>query len=366
MKKKTILVIDDYVPLLEDIVKLMNIEGYKGIAAKDGAEGIQLALQHKPDLIICDIEMPKMNGLEVIKAIHNIPGFELTPFIFLTARAQADDFREGLKLGADDYITKPFELDELLLSVSQKIKKYEHFSLKNEGKFSAIAENPFMGVFIYSENKVIYTNKSFENITGYNQFDFTKIDFEDILINEKEKFANELNLCSKGIHHQFQINISIQNKNKKVILLSVFGKFVEIDGISSIIGTLYIIDNNSDFNKKNNNQMKNYGIEQVIEKLKLLDKNDIASEIEDILSIVDFEKDKFKNDLLNKCNISDRELEVLLLICKGLTNAQIAEKLFISSRTVDNHRASLLSKTETSNTAALVAFTVSNNLIDLK
>jgi PAS domain S-box-containing protein len=366
MKKQTILVIDDYQPLLEDVVKLMNMEGYKGVGAKDGAEGIQLALQLKPDLIVCDIEMPKMNGLEVIKSIRQIAGYESIPFIFLTARAQPDDFRTGLKLGADDYITKPFELDELLLSVSQKLEKYENLVRKNESKFLALAENPFIGIFIYTQNNIIYSNKYFEDISGYSSHDIKQLNIEDIVISDKEKFIRELNFCISGLHQDFRTDISILSKDRKARILSFYAKHIDISGSNAVVCTVYVNEPSASSDKHSKTPGQITEIESIIEKLILLDKNEIVTEIEAVLQIVDFDKENRRNDIIKKCNISERETEILELVCRGLTNPQIAEKLFISPRTVDNHRAALLAKTETANTAALVAYAVSNQLVDLK
>lgn len=201
---KKLLIIDDYEPLLEEIVEFLNLEGYETVSAKNGAEGIQMAQDFLPDLIICDINMPKIDGYQVYKLLQTLPETINIPFIFLTAKVQADDFKKGLKLGVDDYITKPFQIEEILNSIEKVIKKYDR--LKN-----------------------------------------------------------------------------INNKTN--------------------------------------------------------DKIEI------------------------KTNLTKREDEILNLICKGLTNNEISDKLFISNRTVGNHRANILLKTDTKNTANLVVFAIQNNII---
>jgi len=82
---KKILIIDDFEPLLEEIVEFFMMEDYHAISATDGAKGVELALLHKPDLIICDIQMPKMNGYEVCKTLQKTPSTSSIPFIFLSA-----------------------------------------------------------------------------------------------------------------------------------------------------------------------------------------------------------------------------------------------------------------------------------------
>jgi len=192
------------------------------------------------------------------------------------------------------------------------------------------------------------------------------LNIEDVLLSDKEKFVKELSFCVSGLHQDFKTDISILNKDRKARILSLFGKHIEINGSNAVVCTVYVNERrtSADNHYKTPNHITE--IEEIIEKLKSLDKNEIVSEIEEIMQIVDFDKEKQQNEIKKKCNISEREAEILDLICRGFTNTQIAEKLFISSRTVDNHRAALLAKTETANTAALVAFSVSNRLVDLK
>ena len=147
MKKKKILIIDDFQPLLEEIVEFLSFEGYQTYSAKDGVEGVQMAIQHLPDLIICDIEMPKMNGYEVFKNLEKIPSTASVPFIFLTAKAQVEDFKTGLKLGVDDYITKPLDLDDLMASISKRLSKHEKLLEIHESKLDILIKNPIIRHF---------------------------------------------------------------------------------------------------------------------------------------------------------------------------------------------------------------------------
>ena len=184
MKKIKILIIDDFEPLLEEVAEFLTFEGYKTYAAKDGAEGIQMAVEHVPDLIICDIEMPKLNGYQVYKSLEQIPLTASVPVIFLTARAQAEDFRTGLKLGVDDYITKPFELDELLLSINKRLEKHNRLKKHHENKFKALFNSTLTGIFLYSNDKFELLNKKFEEFTGYSKNNFDRDILEKILIGD--------------------------------------------------------------------------------------------------------------------------------------------------------------------------------------
>jgi two-component system sensor histidine kinase/response regulator len=118
-----ILVIEDEKLLLEEVLDLLNFGDYEGLGAANGLEGVNLARQQPPDLIICDIMMPEMNGFEVLHQLRSDPLTEGIPFIFLTARVEKNDMRHGMELGADDYLTKPFTHDELFKAINARLSK---------------------------------------------------------------------------------------------------------------------------------------------------------------------------------------------------------------------------------------------------
>ncbi|OLP15542.1 hypothetical protein BST81_25660 [Leptolyngbya sp. 'hensonii'] len=122
-----ILVIEDEFSLLENIVELLNTEGFEAVGAENGQIGLQKALQLLPDLIICDILMPGLDGHAVLSQIRNNASTALTPFIFLTAKGTTHDFRQGMNLGADDYIAKPFKQADLLTAIAVRLKKQTVF-----------------------------------------------------------------------------------------------------------------------------------------------------------------------------------------------------------------------------------------------
>lgn len=123
---KTILVVDDE-PAIRDLLKYnLEREGYQIIEASDGIEGINVALEQKPDIILLDIMLPKLDGLSVCKRIKNSMNI---PIIMLTARSEEIDTILGLELGADDYITKPFSVRELAARVKANLRKYEVVSV---------------------------------------------------------------------------------------------------------------------------------------------------------------------------------------------------------------------------------------------
>lgn len=121
---KKILVIEDEASVGINIQEILQTGGFEVFIAEDGETGVQLAKQHIPDLIICDILMPGLDGYGVLTELREVPDTAMIPFIFLTAKTTRQDLRQGMNLGADDYITKPFRRTELLEAVSARIEKH--------------------------------------------------------------------------------------------------------------------------------------------------------------------------------------------------------------------------------------------------
>lgn len=122
---KKILLIEDNDNIRENTAEILELSNYKVIVAENGKTGVEMAIEHTPDLIICDIMMPVLDGYGVLHAIHRKEAIKNTPFIFLTAKTERSDLRKGMELGADDYITKPFSGAELLSAVESRLKKLD-------------------------------------------------------------------------------------------------------------------------------------------------------------------------------------------------------------------------------------------------
>lgn len=125
MDKKTILVIEDNDEMRDNICELLELSNYHVHDAGNGKDGVKEALSVKPDIIVCDIMMPGLDGYEVLYMLSKNPETASIPFIFLTAKAEKEDFRKGMDLGADDYLTKPFEEIDLLSAIERRLKKHE-------------------------------------------------------------------------------------------------------------------------------------------------------------------------------------------------------------------------------------------------
>jgi CRP-like cAMP-binding protein len=123
--KTTILIIEDNNDIRESTAEILELTGYEVLQASHGKTGVELAQQQKPDLILCDIMMPELDGYGVLYMLSKNADTTTIPFIFLTAKAERVDFRKGMEMGADDYLTKPFDDIELLNAIESRLQKKE-------------------------------------------------------------------------------------------------------------------------------------------------------------------------------------------------------------------------------------------------
>ncbi|MBV7529101.1 response regulator [Chitinophaga sp. sic0106] len=118
-----ILLIEDNREILDNMTEILELANYQVLTATNGKTGVAMAIEHKPDLIVCDIIMPVLDGFGVLHLLHKNETLQHTPFIFLTAKTERNDMRKGMDLGADDYITKPFEGTELLNAIASRLRR---------------------------------------------------------------------------------------------------------------------------------------------------------------------------------------------------------------------------------------------------
>lgn len=163
-----ILLIEDNPEMAENIASILELAQYDVLCAHNGKQGVSLAQQNQPDLILCDIMMPELDGYGVLHILHQDPGTANIPFVFLTARADKGEVREGMNLGADDYITKPFDTTDLLKVIEMRLKKND--SLKSQystndfnltSLFSDAKEHKAIERLLESKSRRIFRKKEF-------------------------------------------------------------------------------------------------------------------------------------------------------------------------------------------------------------
>lgn len=190
---KKILVIEDNLEVRENTCEILELSGYQVFSAENGKDGVQEAITHLPDLIICDVMMPILDGYGTIKVLHKNPKTKHIPFIFLTAKAEKDDFRKGMNMGADDYITKPFTDVELLEAIEIRLEKHKH-----------VAAATVHNVFFNAEEH------------------FKKV-LEELLTGKEQRFFNKRDLIFKESSHPRSV-FWIKNGKAQTYKTSEHGK----------------------------------------------------------------------------------------------------------------------------------------------
>lgn len=138
---KKILLIEDEEEIRENLVEILTAEDFDVIDADNGCNGIKLAQQEFPDLIICDVMMPELDGYGVLSQLRQNPITDAIPFVFLTAKAAKEDLRRGMELGADDYLTKPFTRNELLKAITIRLEKQVAVNRNSQKKLDELRVN---------------------------------------------------------------------------------------------------------------------------------------------------------------------------------------------------------------------------------
>ena len=218
MNAVKILIIEDEFDVLKNVETILSEEGYKAIVAKNGINGIELAKNEKPDLIICDIMMPGIDGYGVLEELSKNKDTQSIPFIFLTAKVERDDIRKGMQLGADDYLFKPFKIDELLNAIATRLKRIE--LLKSE----AIIKNENS-----SQNRYTEDDKFFIHVKDIPQLIKVK---EIVFINAENQYTSLNFIDGKS----FLVRKSISNWEEQL----PDAKFLRIHR-STIINIDYIV-----------------------------------------------------------------------------------------------------------------------------
>jgi two-component system phosphate regulon response regulator PhoB len=234
MNNKKILVVDDEADIVELITFQLERDGYKVISAKDGIEAVSKINRDKPDLVLLDIMMPRMSGLDVVEFIRGKDDTISLPIIIISAKSTEDDIVEGMELGADDYLTKPFSLKVLSAKVNSLFRRREHFQ--------ALLDSSFKEESI--SYKELTLNKRCHSCTLNEQLiDLTATEFDLLYLLAREPgrvfTRNQLINESKGNDYpvtQRAIDVQVVSLRKK---LGNFGK----TSIQTVWGIGYKIEN---------------------------------------------------------------------------------------------------------------------------
>lgn len=186
---KRLLIIEDDKTVRENTEELLMLSNYTVYTAKNGVEGVQKAKEELPDLIVCDVMMPEMDGYDVLTHLAKDPATQGIPFIFLSAKTDHKDIRKGMDLGADDYLTKPFEEEDLINAIESRIAKTDLLRLKNQSP--AIKQN--LNIEHFKDRLKQHTVKSYE-VGDY--------------VYQPGEAASNLYLIKRGVIKTFQVDSS--------------------------------------------------------------------------------------------------------------------------------------------------------------
>lgn len=204
-----VLVVEDSIEMLSNLNAILTLNGFTVITAKDGLEGFAKAKNTSPDVIISDIMMPVMDGYDFLNAIRDDEQLQTVPFIFLTAKVDRKDLREGMVKGADDYITKPFKSSELIEAINAQLLKKELIKVK----YDEIASN--ISSYIPHELRTPliaimgYTDLLLSDLRGWDEDTI-----ENMLVNIKKASGRLYKTIEKFIRYS-EIELLLANKQKK-------------------------------------------------------------------------------------------------------------------------------------------------------
>jgi DNA-binding NarL/FixJ family response regulator len=139
---KKILIIEDQAPMRRNIALMLQMEGYEVCTAENGRIGLETARKEQPDLILCDVMMPELDGYGVVQSLREDAAFATTPFVFLTAKSDRGDVRIGMNFGADDYLTKPVVRDDLLAAIAVRLTRAEAMQDRVDTAAASAGFNP--------------------------------------------------------------------------------------------------------------------------------------------------------------------------------------------------------------------------------
>ena len=211
MNNTLILVIEDEKTLCENISEIIAHYGFRVISTPTGEEGITMALEYAPDIIICDIMLPGIDGFEVFARVKQIPQLPPTAFIFLTAKSTRSDTRIGMNMGADDYLTKPFTKEELINSIRarlEKLSKKSKHQLEKDELIEATLEK--MTSLTKTERKILNAISE-----GYTTPQIAKKLFvsKKTIENHRVNISRKLNLSGPNSLISFALRLRAQHLN---------------------------------------------------------------------------------------------------------------------------------------------------------
>jgi DNA-binding NarL/FixJ family response regulator len=355
-----ILIIDDDQHSGKAIRNFLTSKGYNAYYANSGALGIQKAIENSPSLVLCAIKMDPIDGVQVLNALKKNSLVDHVPFIFLSNSSELKDIRFGMNLGADDFFVKPFSNDNLLKAIENRLGKFK--ALKDSGKreFNCLFEHSPNGVFLFDRSSITRANPSLLKILELNNDEINRLSIEDIFEKRPiQSIQEKLQRCLDGIDNNFMESVTLKSKSGLLTEVTIYISVYESSSrLSRMIGLVMVNSRNT---KKTENEQVTTEVIELLRKENINVSSSLGRKLTEIFNR--------QNVSINQQNFelfSRRENEVLSLSMEGLPMKIIANKLSISDRTVEKHRAKLMEKTGSSNIVEVIVYALRNNLVAIR
>jgi len=357
MLQNKILVIEDDPIQLKLIHNILVSKNYDVCLANNGALGIQKAFEYNPDLILCDINMDTIDGYQVYNVLKESSLLDQVPFIFITGNSDLKDIRMGMVLGADDYLIKPFKEIDLLTTIEKRLRKYRKLKEIGKREFNTVFRISPNGIILFDGNAILNVNPALIELLGVNDELFKNKTIEDLIdLLSYFKIKDKINQCSRGLLDSFAEKVFLKTAKMgliEVLLhISVYEKFASY---SLMLGLFTPIQEGG-----NENDGFLSGVFGMLKKEKVVVNESFGRQLTEVLT-----KEGVKMECRGHGFFSKREIDVLCLSMEGLPMKQIADKLSISDRTVEKHRANLMGKTNSKNMIEVIVFALRNNLVEI-
>lgn len=357
--QQKILVIEDDLDLGLTIQSILNFNGYDVCCTNNGASGIQKAFEYNPDLIICDIKMDPIDGYQVFKVLEESSVLNRIPFVFLTGSSDLEDIRFGMSLGADDYLVKPFQNDDLVKSIAKRLEKFRIIKEEANMEFNRLFNLSPVALFLFDGIRLFKANQAFENLIKMKGADISEIRIEQFIdCKSSLKLKNKIKDYNVGKSEIFNDEVTLKTNEGEEIQMKLivseinkFSNYTLFVGLLNSLSATFIPDNSPRYANEVQNLLKRENIR-------------ISDALgEKITNIFRQKTPNIENQ--NNSFFTKRENEVLCLSMEGLPIKIIADRLSISDRTVEKYRTKLMMKSGSNNMIEVIVFALKNRLIEI-
>ena len=356
--QKKILLIDGDQNFGDIIKKYLTLHKYNVCYASNGASGIEKAFEYNPDLILCDINIDRIDGYQVYNILTDSHLLKKIPFIFLKQNATIEDVRHGMNLGADDFFAKPINIPDLVRSMEFRLQKFKNNGYEAAHEFNTLFQLSPIGIIIFSEHAVLMANQSIKTLLKIDK-QASNIRIENLFTSSSlVKIKSWIQQSIKGVDNVFNERITIKDILGEALELNLvmsqftkYSDFIQFIGFFAPVPTVrsYLI----------NDQLANE-VCSLLKREKITITDNLGEKITHIIKQRSVSFNNQNNSLFTK-----RENQVLCLSMEGLPIKIIADKLSLSSRTVEKYRTKLMKKSGAKNIVEVIVFSLKNGMIKI-